>query len=130
MNTIATMTGQAYRAAHAVAAKKDVRPYLNGIHLDPDAGQVVATDGHIMYINDLEPGTEPGPSVIFEPVKVPAGAETVDVNTYDAGHVMVNVFGPRTGPTMHLCKIIDGHYPNYKAVIPTFDAGHARQRPV
>lgn len=124
MNTIATMTGQAYRAAFAVAPKKDVRPYLNGLHLDLEAGKLVSTDGHMMYINDVELGDEPGPSLVFEPVKIPAAAETVDVNTYDDEHVMINVFGPRTGPTMHLCKIIEGRYPDYQAVIP--GVGHKR----
>jgi len=114
MNTIATITGQAYRAAYAIAPRKDIRPQLNGIHINTEDSEIAATDGHMLYINDVELGDEPGSSVIFEPVKIPARVDTVEICRYTNDAVMLHV-----GDSQHICRLIDLGYPNYQAVIPT-----------
>ncbi len=122
--TIVTLTGQAYRAAFAVAPLKDVRYYINGIHIDTERGQVVATDGSIMYMNDVELGDDPGASLIFEPARIQASVETVRIYRHDDHNVMLSVSGPRTGTTTHICKLIDGRYPDYQAIIPKTGGQH------
>ena len=130
MSIIATITGQSYRAAHAVTPSKDVRYYLNGLYLDIEAAKIVSTDGSMLYLNDIEISEEPGDypnGLIFEPVKVPVSAKSVTVSTYDDKHVMLEVRYNRAANTMHICKLIDGKYPNYKAVLPKTDASKSRQ---
>lgn len=118
MNAIAMMTGQAYRAAFACMGRKDVRYYLNGIHINTEHGEIVATNGHIQYVNSVTLATNPGDPVIFDPVRIPAKAETVEVCRHDEKHVLVHVTGSKGTVTTHTCPIIDGRYPDYRAVTP------------
>jgi DNA polymerase III sliding clamp (beta) subunit (PCNA family) len=121
MITIATMPASTYRAAFACKATKDVRYYLNGLYLDADRAKIVGTDGHMLYINDVDVGDEPGPSIIFEPVKILVSAETVKVERHDDTCVMLHVTARNGSTTMHICKILDGRYPDYQAVTPPGD---------
>lgn len=49
MNAV-KMTVRQVRAILKVAANKDVRFYLNGIHLDAETNSVVATNGHMLVV--------------------------------------------------------------------------------
>ena len=42
------------RSANLIAPRNNVRTYLNGIRLDKDTNQVVATDGHRLYVADVD----------------------------------------------------------------------------
>lgn len=66
-NTITIQTNY-LRALMAVAPKKDIRYYLNGVHIETgDFGAIgVATDGHILVVVRLDETPRPE-SVIFAP---------------------------------------------------------------
>lgn len=115
---IATMTGQQYRAAFASKASNDVRYYLDGIYIHAERGKAVATNGHMMYYTDIEIGPA-ATSLIFDAPKIPASATSVTVEDFGKYNVLVKVYG-RAGRQLgqHICKVIDGKYPNYQAVIP------------
>jgi DNA polymerase III sliding clamp (beta) subunit (PCNA family) len=53
MSTINLSLSQ-LRAALLIAAKQDVRYYLNGVYVECDSirTRVVATNGHMMYVED------------------------------------------------------------------------------
>ena len=112
---ICTMTGQQYRAAHICVAKKDVRYYLNGMHIDAKNNDVVGTNGHVMYVADIEPGPKMK-TLIFESVSILASVEKVEIFDYNEGNILVAVHNTK-GIVQHICKIIVDTYPDYKAVM-------------
>lgn len=116
---IGTMTGQQYRSAFACKASKDVRYYLDGIFISAEHGQAVATNGRMLYYSDIEAG-DLIKDVIFEAVKIPASVSFVTISEYsDDNNVLLTLYGKSNQlVSQHICKIIDGRYPDYKAIIP------------
>jgi DNA polymerase-3 subunit beta len=112
---ICTMTGQQYRAAHLCTAKNDIRYYLNGMHIDAKNHEVVGTNGHIMYVAKIEPGPIMK-TLIFESVSVLASTEKIEIFRHDDGNVITVVHGSK-GTVQHICELIDGRFPDYRAVI-------------
>ena len=120
-NVICTLTGAVYRAAFAVVPKDDVRYYLNGIHINAENGDLVATDGSIMYVVNLgEANTET--DIIFKPVKILAGVESVEASWHEKpengnpGSIQLTTFDRKGSQSIHICECIDGRFPDYKAV--------------
>ncbi len=134
---ICTMTGQQYRAAHTCVAKKDARYYINGIHISYDNTEVVSTNGHIIYAAEVEPGpvlrnallatipkgSLPTYGIIFEPVTILKSITHVSVYKHDALNVLVllqkqtRLAEIKHDVAQHICRIIDGRFPDYKAVM-------------
>jgi len=125
---IATMTGQQYRAAYAVKATKDVWYYLNGVYIPADKATIVATNGHMLYYAVIEAGDVEleDNGLIFEPAKIPASVDSVTIEAFDKTSVLVKTTGTRSGATtQHICKRIEGPFPDYKAIIPSAYRGKA-----
>ena len=112
---ICTMTGQQYRSAMLCKATKDVRYYLDGLHISLENNEVVATNGHILYTATIEAG-EAMESLIFEPAKIPANVQTVNVYLYDENNVLVETVDKNLLHAQHICKRTDGKYPDYKSI--------------
>ena len=108
------MTGQQYRAAILCKATNDVRYYLDGLYISSDNNEVVATNGHIMYTADIEAG-DTCRNLIFQPAKIPANVHEVKVQEYDDTNVLVVAYSSK-GTEQHICKIVDGKYPDYKMI--------------
>ena len=115
---------------HALAMVKmaqgqnDVRVYLNGVLVNfaDSSCSVVATDGHRLHIAGVQIDTELNQSCI-----IPASAIAPLHKFLDAGEVTVRI------STNHIrisdeessiqTTLIDGKYPNWKAVIPKANNG-------
>jgi len=125
MTTICTMTGQQYRAAFACKANGDVRYYLNGLFLSAEHGEIVATDGSMLFVCSIEFDEHKAGvpfDLIFEPAKIPAGILDVTISVVDQNSVMVSTVDKRGGPgPQSVCPVIDGTYPDYRAI---FDKKH------
>ena len=103
-------------------AEDELRPVMNGIFFDmtPEQATLVATDAHrlVRYTNKNVHLNEPASFIL---PKKPAML-LKNVLLKDESDVEVR-FGSRNvlftfGTTMIVCRLIDGRYPNYNAVIP------------
>lgn len=104
------------------AASEELRPVMNGVYFDlrADALAIVASDGHKLVRNRIFSITTDTPTAFVMPKKpatllktvLPHDETTVNVS-YD-GKMAMLVFGD----TMLLCRLIEGRYPDYNAVIP------------
>lgn len=115
------------RGAMVCQGTNDVRVYLNAVLFDGDSGKVVATDGRIMFISEVEclKGAFAGQRILQIPQKIPKAIDMIDFdianNTlllkkylYDdnAGKNTIQ----QTGTQLN-AKLIDAQYPDYNAVI-------------
>lgn len=103
-------------------AEDELRPVMNGIFFDltPEKATLVATDAHrlVRYTNTTVHVDEPASFIL--PKKPATLLKNVLVK--DEGEVDIR-FGARNvlftfGNTEIVCRLIDGRYPNYNAVIP------------
>ena len=103
-------------------ADDELRPVMNGIFFDltPETATVVATDAHrvVRYSNSSIPVDEPASFIL---PKKPANL-LKNVLAKDENEVNIR-FGARNvlfnfASTEIICRLIDGRYPNYNAVIP------------
>lgn len=131
MSTINLSLSQ-LRAALCIAAKQDIRYYLNGVYVECDSirTRVVGTNGHMLYVEDYMPG-EPNtwqgtmivPRAILE--MVTKGFHNLDVawitvkEQDDTGHVTRATI--KTGAVMNDIEFaaINGVFPDYTRVIPS-----------
>lgn len=103
-----------FRAAFAAKAKKDVRPYLNGL-LFSAQGVVVGTDGDILVktkCSDYE-----GENVILNfDRSPPANADKLKINLDSETCAFY-----KTGVEICLCRVtvIQGSYPDYNRIFPS-----------
>lgn len=130
--TVSTETYTLNRAAIAahlrVAAKADIRFYLNGVHLNPGAAHLVSADGSAMLVTQHDELKRPGaPSLVLPREALaaslklcPKKAETFEVDVTPAGistDPATLVFRPAPGIS-NACTAVDGRYPEYSRVIP------------
>ena len=103
-------------------AEDELRPVMNGIFFDltPEKATLVATDAHrlVRYTNNTVQVAEPASFIL---PKKPANL-LKNVLQKEGEDVVVR-FGARNvlftfGETVIVCRLIDGRYPNYNAVIP------------
>lgn len=103
-------------------AEDELRPVMNGIFFDltPEKATLVATDAHrlVRYSNTTVHVEEPASFIL---PKKPAML-LKNVLQKDEADVEIQ-FGARNvlftfGSTVIVCRLIDGRYPNYNAVIP------------
>lgn len=116
-NVICTMSGMKYRAAFVCHPKNDYRYYLNGLHISAANKELAATDGSILYIADIEPG-EALKDIIFSPAKIPANIETVVISEgRHPQNILIECTDSRGNQSQYICKLIDGTYPDYRAIM-------------
>lgn len=125
MHTI-ELKQSALRAALTHAASKDARYYLCGICIDFDAGRIVATDGHRMFIAECD--KVPGMGRVIIPDSAVKDACRVKLLRGQADTVAVSVSAMegKIPPTFELAigssriagTCIDGVFPDYQRVIP------------
>ncbi|MBZ5760250.1 DNA polymerase III subunit beta [Rhizobium sp. VS19-DR104.2] len=107
------------------AAKEDeVRPYLSGIFLNPEAEEdkiaVVGTDGHKLAMTRIAAnGQIAFPSIII-PLRTIKALKKVAGDTkaplrLTISEAMIKV---ECGSTVLISKLVDGTYPDYRRVIP------------
>ena len=103
-------------------AEDELRPVMNGIYFDmtPEKATLVATDAHrlVRYTNTTVHVDEAASFIL---PKKPANL-LKNVLQKDENDVEIR-FGARNvlftfGNTVIVCRLIDGRYPNYNAVIP------------
>ncbi len=104
-------------------ANDELRPIMNGIYFDltPESLTIVASDGHKL-VRNREFGIKGETSAAFDLPKKPANL-LKNVLSRDGGDVIVR-FDARNAEIVYddgvlRCRLIDGRYPNYNAVIPT-----------
>lgn len=104
-------------------AQEELRPVMNGIYFDltPEYLAVVASDGHKLVRNQyLTVKSETLASFIMP--KKPATL-LKNVLSKDGGDVVIRFDGRAAevnyGDGVLYCRLIEGHYPNYNAVIPS-----------
>ncbi len=103
-------------------ADDDLRPVMNGVYFNVTPGNVtfVATDAHKLVKYSVD--TEQDVSASFILPKKPANllksmlvkVDDVVSVTFDSQNVLFEF-----GHTTMVCRLIEGSYPNYNAVIPT-----------
>ncbi|MBR1557285.1 MAG: DNA polymerase III subunit beta [Prevotella sp.] len=111
-------------------AQDELRPVMNGIYFDltPDHLAVVASDGHKLVRNKIFSIRNEEPSAFILPKK-PAnllknllGKDGGDVTIrFDERNAEVNY-----GDGVLQCRLIEGRYPNYNAVIPVNNPNEVR----
>lgn len=100
----------------------DLRPQMNGLYFDitPDYLAIVATDGHKLVRNKLMTIKKEQPASFILPKKPAALLRNMLVQ--DGGDATIkfddrNALITFNGGTLQ-CRMIEGRYPNYAAVIP------------
>jgi DNA polymerase-3 subunit beta len=104
-------------------ANQDVRYYLNGLLFDFEGQQLraVATDGHRLAICDLDDGVEVANDRqlivprkgVMELSRMLSGEEEQVTLALGRNHIRLV-----KGDTTFTSKLIDGRFPDYKAVVP------------
>ena len=123
-----TIDSNTLKAALTHAAKNDVRFYLNGICMDLDAGRIVATDGHRMFVafgpKDPGKGRVILPRGLVASVCKLAGKRgmQVTVTLAGAGSEATATLALPTGASFGE-TLIDGNFPDWPRVIPAKMSG-------
>ncbi len=102
-------------------ADDELRPVMNGvfINIEPEKVTFVATDAHklVRYSSALESGQTASFILPKKPanlLKNTLAKETGKITAeFDTKNVVFNI-----GSYMMVCRLIEGNYPNYNAVIP------------
>lgn len=111
-------------------AQDDLRPVMNGICFDmkPDCLSIVASDGHKLVKSDVLTITSSTPETFIlakKPATLLKGTLTKDTDTFvtiqhDGHNARIDY-----GEGVLTCRLIDGKYPNYDAVIPQNNTNEA-----
>jgi DNA polymerase III sliding clamp (beta) subunit (PCNA family) len=128
-----TLNLEVLRALLPLAAKKDVRRYLNGVYIDFQPAQTiyVATNGHVLgkyveaveneYVFDI---TIPG-DVVKQLKPKPGTAKWGDL-IFNPETKAARIINPGAGQDFGFAPL-DGKYPDYTKVIPSNASGEAAQ---
>lgn len=106
-------------------SKEEVRYYLNGVYFDKDAPRLVATDGHkLRYIElDLPPRARGG----ILPVKAWRLVSALPaINAMGMSDARAVFSG---GGVKIIAKLIDGEFPDYRAILPKDDVKKVKISP-
>jgi DNA polymerase-3 subunit beta len=104
------------KALLLIAAKKDLRYYLNGIYVDHLKRLAIATDGCSMLVVKLEPDDLVSASVIISREAVENAVKIKN------GQLVIEEDGRIKLGCME-SKPVDGKYPNWARVVPTITTG-------
>lgn len=113
-NTLIEIPAHVIRGAMLCQAHHDVRKYLNGVAFNGDTGEVVATNGHMLYVAEIEAmkGAFTGVRSLSIPQKVAAQSKKVYFNT-ETNTLIIDESG------VHLvCSLLEGEYPPYAVIVP------------
>ena len=98
-------------------AKKDIRYYLQGVHIEQGATgtYAVATNGHFLAVARIDTQAQTPASVII-------GSDHLATAIKGAkGAAIIDVDGPKvtikTGASEVTVPVVDGHYPDWRRVI-------------
>jgi len=146
MKHIATVPAALMRAAMLYQAKNDVRYYLCGVMID--AENIIATDGHTMFISPYQTDKRPEkPVIVAISGKIPKNAVNLqllfdeendigmarcvgpvptisqgqDGDVTEADAKPISIFDKMGHPLTLPFHVIDGRYPDYQRVIPKGD---------
>ena len=131
MNYQITINYNDLKALSYIAAKKDVRDYLHGVHINIEDGYLEASNGaHAMRIKLSPPTCPPGVKniiltndnvgFILKSCKSPNGLVSLTIDT-DANTVQTN------GVTLPLYAAVDIQYPQFSRVFPKADEVFTRE---
>jgi DNA polymerase-3 subunit beta len=122
MNNQFTISINALKGLDLLAAKGDIRYYLNGVNVEfsESCTRLVATNGHILGIENLTQNllnTGAGsliiPSDIIKSLKpVSKNADIVQIKQIDATHYEIDNYGTK----ITFC-VIEGKFPDYARVV-------------
>lgn len=120
---ITTIPTAALKACLRVAAKEDVRYYLNGVCYEPREGTLIATDGHILFAVRFTTETRPGQPVIFprglvEKALKLARQHKVSELRVDYAEGIGNSVNFAAGNESVTGNLIDGNFPDWRRVVP------------
>ena len=120
----------ALRALTVLAAKDDIRYYLNGVLIEysPTTTRVVATNGHVMGIyNDAQENEGSGSFIIprsaLDLLKPANKLDQVCITREGTGAGSISVIG---GASVNFTAV-DGKFPDYVRVIPDKVTGEVAQ---
>lgn len=119
-NVTITLSAQEFKALATVAAKKDIRYYLNGIYIDTKNNRIISTNGSRALLVALSHHVGRGTladfvPVIFElPTAMPKPKDNVTLTLGDPVHVRVEY----SSGLQFNAKTIDGRFPDIDRVIP------------
>jgi len=136
MSTSVNIPARAFAAALKCASKSDVRYYLNGVYLDFPKGRIVATNGHIMFVGQIERVDVPAVIVPRELVESALRSLTKKAReTFDIA-VTIKVYPEAesgteitlaTGGGSFVGQAIYGKFPDYERVVPLKVSGELAQ---
>lgn len=119
--------GKYLKALSFLAAKKDLRDYLNGVHIEVKGKQaiLVATDGATLGALRIDLDTEAQTAEFIIPHTLLAGTTTKDFVeiVYDAGSATISL--TQYGKVIS-GKAVEGLYPDWRRVIPSVITGEQR----
>jgi DNA polymerase-3 subunit beta len=101
----------------AGAISQDENRYaLNGVYLVPDKGVLVATDGHRLHIGRIPPVKKLAAGIL--PRKAVSVILSAGKSALETGAISENMFTTHLTNGVIVCRLIEGQFPNYEAVIP------------
>ncbi len=107
------------RAAALCRSYADFRYYLNGVLVKPD-GQVVATNGHVMYVAYGEPIEIKKDMILdIEKHSVPKPSDRAEINMLDdkRGYIDYTNAGGQIRYASKFFETVDGKFPDYQKII-------------
>ena len=112
----------------SAAANDELRPTMNGVYVEVLDGvmNIISTDANIMFISKYDSVDSQNVSFIIPSTAIKALKSIVD--KFDDVTVQVserNIVIKR-GKMKYILRSVDGKYPNYKAVIPSFDINNIK----
>lgn len=120
----------ALRALTVLAAKDDIRYYLNGVLIEysPTITRIVATNGHVMGVyNDMQENEGSGSFIIprsaLDLLKPANKLDQVCITREGTGSGSISVIG---GASVNFTPV-DGKFPDYVRVIPDKVTGEVAQ---
>jgi DNA polymerase-3 subunit beta len=129
-----TIAHDTLKALLLVAAKGDIRYYLNGVCIDVRASDVtlVATNGHVMLAVPVEEADIEERTIgqfiidramldVIKPMKSGRNSLPITLTIGEEGACSVQ------GATTASGKLVDGRYPDWRRVMPAMCSGEAGQ---
>ena len=117
----ATITIKEYKSLQLVKVKKDVRYYLNGLHLNIPEKRIESSNGHrLLRINNIQvEGEDDSKSYIIN-TDIKAPPKTLLIRfKIDMGEVSIDFINEINQTIMTINpKVEDGNFPNTDRVIP------------
>jgi len=126
-------TLSALKAVNLLSADKDLRHYLNGVHVSATATatRLTATDGHALGIHQSEQQNEGVDFVEMiistDVIKlIKSASKNVDIVVIDTEDGITGTIGSITGAAVSF-KAIDGKFPDVQRVMPKTISGETAQ---